>query len=47
MKRALLSGQNFGPLMILYFEIGGHVLTLFFGMSHGELIGSQKNIVSN
>jgi len=26
-KRASLSGENFGALMILYSKIGGHVLT--------------------
>jgi len=33
MKRSSLSRENFGALMILYSEIGGHVLTLFLGMS--------------
>jgi len=36
--------------MILYFEIGGHVLTLFFSTSQDsreELIGSQENGVSS
>jgi len=28
-KRASLSGENFGALIILYFEIRGHVLTSF------------------
>jgi len=29
MKRASLSRDNFGALMILYSEIGGHVLTSY------------------
>jgi hypothetical protein len=28
-KRASLSGENFGALMILYSKIGGHMLTPF------------------
>jgi hypothetical protein len=32
MKRSILSGKNFRAL-ILYSEIGGHVLTPFLGMS--------------
>jgi len=28
-KKSSLAGVNFGALMISYFEIGGHVLTLF------------------
>jgi len=29
-KRVSLLGENFGALIILYSEIGGHVLTPFF-----------------
>ena len=29
-RRQTLSGVNFGALMVLYSEIGGHVLTPFF-----------------
>jgi len=32
MKRSLLSGVNFGALMISYSKIGGHVLKPFLGM---------------
>jgi len=37
MKRAPLSAENFGALIILYSKIGGHMLTPFLDTS-GKLI---------
>jgi len=31
MRKGIIIVENFGALMILYSEIGGHVLTPFFG----------------
>jgi len=40
----VLSGVNFGTLMVLYSEIGGHVLTPFFVRDDDRsgLIGEGK-----
>jgi len=45
--RQLLSGVNFGALMILYSEIGGHVLTLFFGTCQNDQSGliSRRKVI--
>ena len=37
-KIITLSGVNFGALMILYSEIGGHVLTPFLAMSQDNQV---------
>jgi hypothetical protein len=29
LRKGIITAENFGALMILYFEIGGHVLTPF------------------
>jgi len=42
-KRASLSGKNFGALMVLYSKIGRHVLTPFFDVSQSKLIGRQED----
>ena len=44
-RRQTLSGVNFGALMVLYSEIGGHVLTPFFCTCQNDrsgLIGKGK-----
>ena len=35
MRKGIITAENFGALMILYSEIGGHVLTPFLGTCLG------------
>jgi len=32
LRKGIITAENYGALMILYFEIGGHVLTPFLDM---------------